>query len=140
MLRLLFYHTLICIMCARARVQMLGALQKFGNTLEEYLHMILPPVVKLFDAHEIPINISKAAIQTIDLMAESLDFTDYASRIIHPLVSSVPFVAEGKWALFERANLFGWVGFLADKKYRSESQVTRSGDGFIVYVGAATAA
>lgn len=66
---------------------MLSALQKFGNTLEEYLHMILPPVVRLFDAHDVPSNVNIAAIQTIDLMAETLDFTDYASRIIHPLVS-----------------------------------------------------
>lgn len=51
--------------------------------------MILPPVVKLFDAHDVPVNASKTAIQTIDLMAETLDFTDYASRIIHPLVSMV---------------------------------------------------
>lgn len=65
---------------------MLSALQKFGNTLEEYLHMILPPVVKLFDAYDVPLNVSKAAIQTVDLMAETLDFTEYASRIIHPLV------------------------------------------------------
>ncbi|XP_065216693.1 serine/threonine-protein kinase mTOR isoform X2 [Planococcus citri] len=70
-------------------VKMLGALQKFGNTLEEYLHMILPPVVKLFDAHEVPVTVSKTAIQTIDLMAETLDFTDYASRIIHPLIRSI---------------------------------------------------
>lgn len=65
---------------------MLGALQKFGNTLEEYLHMILPPVVRLFDDHNVPFNVSKMAVQTIDSMAEVLDFTDYASRIIHPLV------------------------------------------------------
>lgn len=65
---------------------MLNALQKFGNTLEEYLHMILPPVVRLFDSVDVPFNVSKAAIHTIDLMAETLDFTDYASRIIHPLV------------------------------------------------------
>lgn len=65
---------------------MLSALQKFGNTLEEYLHIILPPVVKLFDGYDVPPNVSKAAMQTIDLMAETLDFTDYASRIIHPLV------------------------------------------------------
>lgn len=65
---------------------MLSALQKFGNTLDEYLHMILPPVVKLFDGYDVPLNVSKAAIQTVDLMAETLDFTDYASRIIHPLV------------------------------------------------------
>ena len=68
---------------------MLNALQKFGNTLEEYLHMILPPVVRLFDAQDVPPNVSKAAIQTIDLMAETLALTDYASRIIHPLVSMI---------------------------------------------------
>lgn len=48
--------------------------------------MILPPVVRLFDDHNVPFNVSKTAIQTIDSMAEVLDFTDYVSRIIHPLV------------------------------------------------------
>lgn len=45
---------------------MLLALQKFGNTLEEYLHMILPPVVKLFDTPDVPISVSRVAMETID--------------------------------------------------------------------------
>lgn len=68
---------------------MLLALQKFGNTLEEYLHMILPPVVKLFDTPDVPISVSRVAMETIDYLSDMLDFTDYGSRIIHPLVSVV---------------------------------------------------
>lgn len=51
------------------------------------MHLVLPPVVKLFNTSECPLNASKLAMETIDHLSDTLDFTDYASRIIHPLVN-----------------------------------------------------
>ncbi|XP_014254034.1 serine/threonine-protein kinase mTOR [Cimex lectularius] len=70
-------------------VKLLKALQKFGNNLDEYMHLVLPPIVKLFNAVEYPMATAKEAIETIDHLSDTLDFTDYASRIIHPLVRSM---------------------------------------------------
>ncbi|KAF2977438.1 hypothetical protein EK904_000949, partial [Melospiza melodia maxima] len=45
--------------------------------------------VKLFDAPDVPVVARKAALETVDRLTESLDFTDYASRIIHPIVRTL---------------------------------------------------
>ncbi|XP_033096355.1 serine/threonine-protein kinase mTOR-like [Anneissia japonica] len=68
---------------------LLGAMQKFGANLDDYLHLLLPPVVKLFDSHEVPMDVRSAALESIDLLSDTLDFTDFASRIIHPLVRTL---------------------------------------------------
>ncbi|XP_054269929.1 serine/threonine-protein kinase mTOR-like [Macrosteles quadrilineatus] len=70
-------------------VKLLMALQKFGSNLDEYLHLVLPPVVKLFDATDCPLAVCRVAMETIDQLSDTLDFTDFASRIIHPLVRSL---------------------------------------------------
>ncbi|XP_013111288.1 serine/threonine-protein kinase Tor [Stomoxys calcitrans] len=66
--------------------RLLQALQKFGNNLDDYLHLIVPPIVKLFDSPYVPQQVSQHALETIDNLAWNLDFTDFSSRIIHPLV------------------------------------------------------
>ncbi|KAL3862460.1 hypothetical protein ACJMK2_008424 [Sinanodonta woodiana] len=66
--------------------KLLNALQLFGANLDDYLHLLIPPVVKLFDSTEVPIPVRRVALETIDRLTDSLDFTDFASRIIHPLV------------------------------------------------------
>ena len=40
--------------------QMLTALQMFGANLNDYLHMLLPPIVKLFDSSDIPFPVRKS--------------------------------------------------------------------------------
>lgn len=67
-------------------VKLLQALQRFGNNLDEYLHLVLPPIVKLFDPTDVPLPVAVAALDTINHLAGILDFTEYSSRIIHPLV------------------------------------------------------
>ncbi|KAM8716149.1 hypothetical protein ACLKA7_003090 [Drosophila subpalustris] len=66
--------------------RLLQALQKFGSTLGYYLPLIVPPIVKLFDSPYVPQQVSLVALETINNLACHLDFTDFSSRIIHPLV------------------------------------------------------
>ncbi|XP_030383558.1 serine/threonine-protein kinase Tor [Scaptodrosophila lebanonensis] len=66
--------------------RLLQALQKFGSTLGYYLPLIVPPIVKLFDSPYVPQQVSLVALETINHLAGQLDFTDFSSRIIHPLV------------------------------------------------------
>ncbi|XP_041377661.1 serine/threonine-protein kinase mTOR-like isoform X2 [Gigantopelta aegis] len=69
--------------------KLLNALQLFGANLDDYLHLLLPPVVKLFDSVDIPISVRRLALETIDHLTDTLDLTDYASRIIHPLARTL---------------------------------------------------
>ncbi|XP_077275474.1 serine/threonine-protein kinase Tor isoform X1 [Temnothorax americanus] len=70
-------------------VKLLLALQTFGNNLDNYLHLVLPPIVKLFYANDCPIAVNKVALETVDLLADTLDFMDFASRIVHTLVRTL---------------------------------------------------
>nr|XP_022907797.1 target of rapamycin [Onthophagus taurus] len=67
-------------------LKMLEALKKFGNNVDDYMHLIIPQIVKLFDAPDCPTAVSKQALETIDHLADNLDFSDFISRIIHPLI------------------------------------------------------
>jgi len=64
----------------------LHAMIIIGSNLEEYLHLVIPVVVKLFERSDVPINIRKAAIQTVGQLCRKINFSDQASRIIHPIV------------------------------------------------------
>ena len=35
-------------------LQLLSAIQLLGSNLDDYLHILLPPIVRLFDSIEIP--------------------------------------------------------------------------------------
>uniref|UniRef100_A0A0P4VNQ8 Serine/threonine-protein kinase TOR n=2 Tax=Scylla TaxID=6760 RepID=A0A0P4VNQ8_SCYOL len=70
-------------------LKLLLAFQSFGATLEEFLHMILPYVVKLFDAPDVPLPVRRTALETVDHFADYLDLTDYTSKIIHPLMRTL---------------------------------------------------
>ncbi|XP_027052994.1 serine/threonine-protein kinase mTOR [Pocillopora verrucosa] len=69
--------------------KLLNALQMFGSSLDDYLHLLVPPVVKLFDSSDIPLVVRRCALETLDRLSESLDLTDFASRIIHPIMRTL---------------------------------------------------
>ncbi|KNC98625.1 uncharacterized protein SPPG_06307 [Spizellomyces punctatus DAOM BR117] len=66
--------------------KVLHAMITFGSNLEEYLHLVVPVVVKLFEKPDVPVHLRKHAIQTIGMLCKKINFADQASRIIHPLV------------------------------------------------------
>uniref|UniRef100_A0A1B0GIX2 Serine/threonine-protein kinase TOR n=2 Tax=Lutzomyia longipalpis TaxID=7200 RepID=A0A1B0GIX2_LUTLO len=70
-------------------VKLMQALQKFGNNLDDYLHLIIPPIVKLFDPADAPHSVCVVAFETINYLAGILDFTGFSSRIIHALVRTL---------------------------------------------------
>lgn len=41
-------------------LQLLLAIQLFGANLDDYLHLLLPPIVKLFDAPDVPLPARKS--------------------------------------------------------------------------------
>ena len=65
---------------------MLHALKTFGGTLSNYLNLVLHQIVALFDNSEVPARVSRSALECIDHLTDCLDFSPFASLIIHPLV------------------------------------------------------
>lgn len=59
------------------------AILVFGQTAEEYMHMIIPTLVRMFQKPTNPINMRKAAIETIAKISRQVNISDYASIIIH---------------------------------------------------------
>lgn len=66
-------------------VKVLHAFGIFGSSLEEYLHLIIPAIVRTFEKTDVPILLRKQAMQTISQLCRKINFADHASRIIHPL-------------------------------------------------------
>ena len=66
-------------------IEILGALQSFGLSLEEYSHLILPAVIKLFDRADVGAQVREKSIETIGHLAKHINFSEHASQIIHPL-------------------------------------------------------
>ncbi|KAK3682072.1 phosphatidylinositol 3-kinase tor2 [Podospora appendiculata] len=57
----------------------------FGSSGEEYMHLIIPVLVRLFDNQGQPIFLRKSAIETVGKLSSMVNLNDYASKIIHPL-------------------------------------------------------
>ena len=46
-------------------MKLLSCLENLGSNLDDYLHLILPPVVRLFDARDCPSAVCKHAFETV---------------------------------------------------------------------------
>lgn len=59
------------------------AILVFGQTAEEYMHMIIPTLVRMFQKPSNSLNVRKGAIDTIAKISRQVNISDYASMIIH---------------------------------------------------------
>lgn len=66
-------------------IKVLHAFGIFGSSLEEYLHLIIPAIVRTFEQPDVPFVLRKQAMQTVSQLCRKINFADHASRIIHPL-------------------------------------------------------
>ncbi|KAL8298163.1 hypothetical protein RB601_002695 [Gaeumannomyces tritici] len=65
--------------------KVLHAFLVFGTSAEEYMHLIIPVVVRTFEKQGQPIFLRRAAIETIGKISKQVNLNDYAAKIIHPL-------------------------------------------------------
>ncbi|KAF2153226.1 TOR1 phosphatidylinositol 3-kinase [Myriangium duriaei CBS 260.36] len=65
--------------------RVLRAFLIFGSSAEEYMHLIIPVMVGLFDRPGQPVPIAKTAMETIAKLSRSVNISEFAARIIHPL-------------------------------------------------------
>ncbi|KAK4703758.1 serine/threonine-protein kinase mTOR, partial [Phenoliferia sp. Uapishka_3] len=66
-------------------IKVLHAFGVFGTSLEEYLHLIIPSIVRTFEQTDVPVVLRRQAIGTVSQLCRKINFADQASRIIHPL-------------------------------------------------------
>ncbi|KAK7025239.1 Serine/threonine-protein kinase TOR [Favolaschia claudopus] len=71
---------------AQTQIKIFDALQAFGSIIEEYLYLLIPVIVKTYERVDGTTALRKRAIQTIDVLTRHVNFSDHASRIIHPMV------------------------------------------------------
>lgn len=67
-------------------MRILHALWVFGGAIDEYLHLVVPVVVKMFERTDASTALRKQAMVAIGQLSAKVNFCDHASRIIHPLV------------------------------------------------------
>ncbi|KAH8170261.1 FAT domain-containing protein [Sarocladium implicatum] len=65
--------------------KVLHAFLVFGASAEEYMHLIIPVIVRTFEKQGQPPFLRKQAIDTIGRISRQVNLNDYASKIIHPL-------------------------------------------------------
>lgn len=65
--------------------RVLHAFLVFGSSSEEYMHLIIPVIVNVFEKPQQPSFIRKSAIETIGKISRQVNLNDFASKIIHPL-------------------------------------------------------
>ncbi|KAI0040710.1 atypical/PIKK/FRAP protein kinase [Auriscalpium vulgare] len=71
---------------SNTQLKVFDAFLTFGSNIEEYLHLVIPIIVKTYERPDASTTLRKRAIVTIDGLSVRVNFSDHASRIIHPLV------------------------------------------------------
>lgn len=70
-------------------LHILRAFYVFGSSIEDYLHLVLPVIVRSFENPLAPEELRRAALRTTGQLCRKVNFSDHASQIIHPLVRTL---------------------------------------------------
>lgn len=65
-------------------IHVLRSFVVFGSNIEEYVHVVIPTIVKMFEIG--PLALRKVAIETVGKLSKSISLNDMSSRIVHPLL------------------------------------------------------
>jgi FKBP12-rapamycin complex-associated protein len=63
-----------------------AAFQTFGANIQEYLHLVIPVIVRAAESTFGSVALRSKAIETIDRLSKVVNFSHYALRIMHPLM------------------------------------------------------
>ncbi|XP_078489638.1 serine/threonine-protein kinase mTOR-like [Ciona intestinalis] len=70
-------------------LDLLHALQVFGVNIDDYSHLLLPPMMQLLRATTTPINIKSAILETLCTLCECIDLCEHMSLVVHPLANVI---------------------------------------------------
>ena len=68
-----------------ASIRILHTFLVFGSSGEEYMHLIVPAIVRIFDSSTAPDAARRAAIETLSKLCRQVNVSDFSSTMIHPL-------------------------------------------------------
>ena len=68
-----------------ASMRMLQTFLIFGTSGEEYMHMIIPAIVAMFENNTATSNARRSSIDTLAKLSRMVNITDFASLMVHPL-------------------------------------------------------
>ncbi|KAI9736363.1 MAG: phosphatidylinositol kinase- protein kinase tor1 [Cirrosporium novae-zelandiae] len=65
--------------------KILHAFLVFGAGAEQYMHLLIPPTIRLAEKKNVPVSLRKSAIETIAKISKQVNISDHASLLLHPL-------------------------------------------------------
>jgi FKBP12-rapamycin complex-associated protein len=66
--------------------RVLHAFLVFGASAEEYMHLIIPVMIRMFDPQSAqPIFLRKMAMESLGKLSKQINLSEFAARIVHPL-------------------------------------------------------
>jgi len=72
-----------------ASIRILHTFLVFGSSGEEYMHLIVPAIVRMFDSSTAPFLSRKTAIDTLSKLCRQVNVSDFSSTMIHPLAKVI---------------------------------------------------
>ena len=70
-------------------LHVLRAFHVFGSGIEDYLHLVLPVIVRCFESPMAPDELRRVAMRTVGQLCRKVNFSDHASQVIHPLIRTL---------------------------------------------------
>lgn len=70
----------------QATIKIFSLFQKFDNNSQDFLSVIIPRILVIFEDSDYPIEIRKRALETIKILSTNLDLTSYYSMILQPSI------------------------------------------------------
>ncbi|KAG8958873.1 phosphatidylinositol kinase- protein kinase tor1 [Tulasnella sp. 419] len=67
------------------QIRVFHALYAFGSNVEEFLHLIIPILVRTLERSDASTTLRVTAVRCIDGLSRKVNFSDHSSRIVHPL-------------------------------------------------------
>jgi FKBP12-rapamycin complex-associated protein len=73
----------------QVQTKIFNAILMLGSNVEEYMHLIIPIITKTFEAEDADVILRKSAVFCIEGLSRKINFSEHASRVIHPLVRTL---------------------------------------------------
>ena len=70
-------------------IELLKAIQACGPNIDDYLHMLLPPIIKILDCPDYSIAVIREALLAIECLSSCIDFNDFVSPVVHSLSRAI---------------------------------------------------
>uniref|UniRef100_A0A8C8SCE8 Serine/threonine-protein kinase TOR n=1 Tax=Pelusios castaneus TaxID=367368 RepID=A0A8C8SCE8_9SAUR len=91
-------------------VKLLNAIQLFGANLDDYLHLLLPPIVKLFDAPDVPLMARNCEVE--NSLAEASCPLLWAHTLAVCLATELSCLVFQAWGAARRVSKDDWLEWL----------------------------